>query len=71
MQVHELQQQNHQLVRNISCLFKTAQSELARKDREISQLRQQLAPSEQPRLRAYPAARAVGAGVSHTGNLHM
>ena len=41
-QVGALEEENRQLVRNISCLFKTAQTEMYRKDREIRQLREQL-----------------------------
>ena len=46
VQVQALEEENKQLVRNISCLFKTAQAEIYRKDSEIQKLRQQLRQSE-------------------------
>lgn len=38
--IKALQQENTRLRRNISCLFRTAQAEIARKDKEIAQLRE-------------------------------
>lgn len=40
MQNKKLAEANQVLVRNISCLFKTAQLEVERKDAEIKDLRQ-------------------------------
>ena len=39
MQRDQLQQERETLVRNISCLFKTAQLELERKEGELRELR--------------------------------
>ena len=43
LQLTKLLEQNEVLQRNISCLFKTAQAEVLRKDRTISELRTQYA----------------------------
>ena len=42
-QLKKLAEQNEVLARNISCLFKTAQAEIQRKDRTIGDLRSQKA----------------------------
>lgn len=41
--------ENEQLARNISCLFNTANAEIARKDKWIDQLRRQLQQMEKDR----------------------
>ncbi|XP_024384582.1 uncharacterized protein [Physcomitrium patens] len=41
LQVEALQQDKAVLIRNISCLFKTAQMELARKDKQMKELREE------------------------------
>ena len=43
-----LQQERAVLVRNISCLFKTAQLEIERKDAEIRDLRARVAAQQLP-----------------------
>jgi len=40
MQTARLSKERETLVRNISCLFKTAQMEIQRKDAELKQLRE-------------------------------
>ena len=42
LQEKRLREENEQLAKNISCLFNTAQAEIARKDKWIDQLRLEL-----------------------------
>lgn len=41
-----LREENEQLARNISCLFNTAKAEIARKEKWIGQLREELEAAE-------------------------
>eukprot|EP00904_Undaria_pinnatifida_P008621 jgi/Undpi1/488/HiC_scaffold_10.g03954.m1 len=43
---NKLREENEQLAKNISCLFNTARAEIARKEKWIDQLRQQLQNAE-------------------------
>lgn len=45
-QEKRLREENEQLAKNISCLFNTAQAEIARKDKWINQLRLELQVAE-------------------------
>ena len=50
LQRNELRGENAVLIRNISCIFKTARMELDRKDQELHKLRQPPGPPPQTTL---------------------
>ena len=50
LQRNELRRENAVLIRNISCIFKTARMELDRKDQELHKLRQPPGPPPQTTL---------------------